>query len=209
MPSIDPETADRLILQTFENLRAAVDSRRVAISSELGLRFRFAWELGQLLEFSADYQTDFENQIYKDADDRFLDLLIWTNPAYKVAIEFKLPKKKEGSHSPTTQTRERICRDISRLSALVRSGAANIALGYFICATDEMAYVSEGKKTVNTQFKTYQGTHYPSGFVLPPGAPPNGSGREFCFPSHDVRFEWLGVGEKKPFMWLKPIRISG
>jgi hypothetical protein len=55
MHDIDSDTADGLVLRTFENIRAGVEAGCMPLSSESALRFLFAWELGRLLEYSPAY----------------------------------------------------------------------------------------------------------------------------------------------------------
>lgn len=219
MPDIDSDTADDLVLKAFENIRTGVEGGRIPLSSESALRFLFAWELGRLLEYSPSYRFDIEWNAYAglDSEDTFLDLLIFTDPHFKVAIEFKLPKSSGTSKTGQTQIRAKIIRDISRLSYLVQRGINSVKLGYFICATNEGPYLSEGRKTENPQYKTYHGHIYQAGATIPPGTRPNGIERELHLPKHEVRFEWEGMEDKGRttarfvpkgrFAWLKPIKI--
>jgi hypothetical protein len=185
------------------------------LSSESSFRFLFAWELGRAIEFSCDYRFDFEWNAYSslDSEDTFLDLLVYTDPSFKVALEFKLPKSSDLHMTNSTQTRAKICRDISRLSYLVREHLNSIRVGYFLCATDEGAYLTEGRKTSNVQYKTYQGVVYEPNAIIPAGKPPNGIARNLLFPNHTVRFEWEGIEPTRRqitgrFAWLTPIRVS-
>lgn len=199
-----------------------VESGRAPLSSEASYRFLFAWELGRSLGFGGEYRFDFEWPAYLglDADDRFLDLLVYTDEDFKVAFEFKLPKRSEArSPSASTQIRAKICRDISRLGYLVRNKINSVRLGYFLCATDEGGYLSEGRKNRNVQYATYDGKSYAAGYVCAPGEGRNGIPRSLEFPSHEVRFEWEGIqqagvlGQRLVpagrFAWLKPIRVAG
>ena len=216
---IDCNTADDLISQVNESIRAGVESGDLPLSSESTFRFLFAWELGRTLKFAPEYRFDFEWNAYSssDGDDTFLDLLVYTDPSFKIALEFKLPKSSALHQSNSTQTRAKICRDISRLSYLVQQRLNSIHLGYFLCATDEGSYLAEGHKSSNVQYKTYHETVYNSGFIIPKGEPPNGIARELPFPGHEVRFEWQGIerkgvltdriGPKGRFAWLKPIKV--
>ena len=219
MPIIDLDTVDSLVLRTFENIRAGVESGQIPLSSEGTLRCLFAWELGRLLEYSPAYRFDFEWNAYAalDSEDTFLDLLVYTDPNFKVAIEFKLPKSSGVSKTGQTQIRAKIIRDISRLSYLVQGSVNSVKLGYFICATNEGPYLSEGRKTTNSQYMTYHGHIYPAGAIIPPGTKPNGIERKLLLPKHEVRFEWEGMEDKGfttirfvptgRFAWLKPIKI--
>lgn len=218
---IEPDTVDDLILRVSNSIKSGVESGDLPFSSEGTFRFLFAWELGRALGFSPEYRFDFEWNAYSslDTDDTFLDLLVYADPTFKVALEFKLPKSSSLNQSNSTQTRAKICRDISRLSYLVQHGFNQVRMGYFLCATDEASYLTEGRKSSNVQYKTYHGTIYPAGTVIPRGTPPNGIARGLPFPKHEVRFEWQGIeskgvltdrlGPKGRFAWLKPIKVSG
>lgn len=139
--NITADSTQGLILDAFAGVQELVESGETPLSSEAALRFLFAWQLGRLLDFSDAYRFDFEWNAYSalDTDDTFLDLLVFTDPSYKVAFEFKLPKSSGLHGSNSTQTRAKICRDISRLSYLVRSDINSIRVAYFIYATDRVA----------------------------------------------------------------------
>ena len=217
--NIGSETADRLILEAFENIRKRVEADKAPLSSEDTFRFLFAWELGRLMEFPSDYRFDFECNAYSelDSEDTFLDLLVYTDPNFKIALEFKLPKSSKEHKSAQTQLRARIIRDVCRLSHLVRKGINSIHLGYFLCATNEGPYIAEGRKTVNPQYKTYHGTVYRPSTIIPKGEGSNGIHRELLMPNHEVRFEWEGINQvgfltdrvtpTGRFAWLKPIKV--
>ncbi|MBU6435572.1 MAG: hypothetical protein KGS09_20785 [Nitrospirae bacterium] len=218
--TISDSTVDDLIPRAFQNIRTGVEAGKIALSSELTLRFLFVWELGRLLGFSDLYRFDFEVEAFSDTDtdDRFLDLLVWTEPEYKVACEFKLPKRGT-SGSNTTQARAKMCRDISRLSYLVRKGVFSIKAGYFLCATNEGSYLTAGRKEQNLQYKVHHRMVYPPGAVLPPREHRNGIPRPLQFPNHEVAFIWEGIREtgiivkrltpEGRFAWLRPVRVSG
>ena len=219
LSKLDTDNVEEIISKVCQTIMNLVENEVVPLSSESTFRFLFAWELGRLLEFTPDYRVDFEWHAYSsiDTDDKFLDLLVYTDPKFKIALEFKLPKSTVHHKSNTTQTRAKICRDISRLNFLVTNKINFIQLGFLLCATNEGDYLSVGRKTTNPQYKTYQGTVYFPGAILPKGEKPNGIERELIFPNHEIRFEWQGIEKKgitqigyRPrghFAWLKPIKI--
>jgi len=216
---IELTSADSLIFQVSERIKAGVESGTLPFSSENTFRFLFAWELGRALNFARDYQFDFEWNAYDslDSEDTFLDLLVYTDPQFKVALEFKLPKSSSTHKTNQTQTRAKILRDISRLSYLVSNRINAIQLGYFLCATNEGPYIAEGRKSKGLQYRTYHEVVYPPEFVIPRDDGPNGINRDLSFPKHEVRFEWQDfeqkgalserVGPKGKFCWLKPIKV--
>ena len=71
-----------------------MESGEIPLSSEATFRFCFTWELGRILGFAPEFKFDFERELYTSlhSSDKFLDLLVWTDPNFKVALEFKLPK---------------------------------------------------------------------------------------------------------------------
>ncbi len=213
---ISSSTIDPLVTSILTQIRSLVETDHVPLSSETTLRFLFAWQFGRALAFPKEYCFDFEWNAYSalDTDDRFLDLLIYTDPRFKVAFEFKLPKSSSRHQTNSTQTRAKICRDISRLHYLVENKINFIHVGYFLFATDELAYLEEGRKTTNVHYRTYQGTVYQPGTIISKGKSPNGLSRSLPFPGHEVRCEWEGLNKhrgrlklERRFAWLNPIKV--
>ena len=216
---IEPQSVDSLILQASKCIKDGVESGELPFSSESTFRFLFAWELGRILRFAQEYRFDFEWNAYDslDTEDTFLDLLVYTDPKFKIALEFKLPKSSLTHKTNQTQTRAKTLRDISRLSYLVNQGLNSIRVGYFLCATNEGPYVIEGHKSKGLQYRTYHGTLYPVGTVIPKDDGPNGISRALPLPKHEIKFEWQGFEQKGSlsdrvsptgkFMWLKPIKV--
>lgn len=217
--SLTPESADSLMFQVSTRIKAGVESGELPFSSKNTFRFLFAWELGRLLGFPAAYHVDFEWNAYEslDTEDTFLDLLVYTDPKFKIALEFKLPKSSLAHKTNQTQTRAKILRDISRLSYLVNTGVNSVGLGYFLCATNEGPYIAKGRKSKGLQYETYHGTTYPAGAVIPKDEGSNGINRDIHLPKHEIKFEWEGfqekgvlsdrVAPKGKFAWLRPIKI--
>ncbi len=79
---LSPENVDAFITRASESIQRAVESGETPLSSEASFRFLFAWELGRLLGFPHEYRFDLECGLYNspDSDDKFLDLLVWTDP---------------------------------------------------------------------------------------------------------------------------------
>ena len=219
LKTINSESADSLISEVSERIKLGVESGEFPFSSENTFRFLFTWQLGFVLGFPPEYRFDFEWNAYEnlDTEDTFLDLLIYTDPSFKIALEFKLPKSSPSHKTNQTQTRAKILRDISRLSYLVNNDINSIRLGYFLCATNEGPYIAEGSKSKGMQYKTYHGTVYPPGHVVPKDAGPNGIDRELPFPRHEIKFEWQEfeqkgvlsdrVAPRGKFAWLMPIKV--
>jgi hypothetical protein len=220
MPRVDltESSVDDLTYRAFDSVRTVVETGGANLSSENTFRFLFAWELGRLLEFAPSYRVDFDAVVFARAetDDRFLDLLVWTDPRYKIAYEFKLPTRRT-SGSNTPQTRAKICRDIARLTYLVMNEAFSVKVGYFLCATNEGSYLVQGNKKEHLQYRTHHGVVYQPGIILEAGQLPNGIPRPLAFPQHEIRFIWEGMKEtgvlsqrlapKGKYAWLRPIKI--
>jgi hypothetical protein len=219
LKTINSESADSLISEVSEHFKLGVESGEFPFSSESTFRFLFIWQLGSALGFPPEYRFDFEWNAYEslDTEDNFLDLLVYTDPNFKIGLGFKLPKSSPSHKTNQTQTRAKILRDISRLSYLVNNGINSIRLGYLICATNEGPYIAEGRKSRGGHYKTYHGTIYPPGHVIPKDNGPNGVNRELFLSRHEIRFEWQGfeqkgvlsdrVSPRGRFAWLKPIKV--
>jgi hypothetical protein len=216
LKTINSESADSLISEVSERIKFGVESGEFPFPSESTFRFLFTWQLGFVLGFPLEYRFDFEWNAYEtlDTEDTFLDLLIYTDPSFKIALEFKLPKSSLHHKTNQPQMRAKIIRDISRLNFLVYNGINSVHLGYFLCATNEGPYIAEGHKSKGVQYKTYHGTVYSPGYVIPKDDGPNGIHRELLFPKHEVKFEWqefeqrgVRVAPRGRFAWLKPIKV--
>ena|SRR2546425_6953419 len=88
MIRIDRNSTDDLISQVNESIRAGAESGDLPLSSESTFRFLFAWELGRTLKFAPECRFDFDWNAYSslDSDDTFLDLLVYTDPSFKIAL---------------------------------------------------------------------------------------------------------------------------
>ena len=93
---IDETDADELVFRANARIRELVESGEAQLSSEATYRSAFAWELGRLLNFSPEYRFDVEYPAFDDldTDDRFLDLLTYTDPQGRVPA---LVEKRNGA----------------------------------------------------------------------------------------------------------------
>jgi hypothetical protein len=211
-------TLRKAILIAWSRLRDRVEiTKDLSFNHEFTLQFHLAWEVAQVLGFPNNLGVLFE--VPCDCDDNGerirLDLLMWTNPKAKVAIELKAPVRSE-TGSNTTQSRMRFYRDIHRLRHLVDSRYLDIVSGYFLAVVNERSYVVAGVKQRNVAYKTYHGTVVPRSHRIPPDHGPNGCKFLLKMPSHQIKFDWLCHGSgvnisKAPgmqYFWLKPIAIS-
>jgi hypothetical protein len=150
---------------------------------------------------------DFENQCYDvlQGSSKYLDLLIYTNPSYKVAIEFKLPKKSGSGNSNQTENRQAIYRDIARLHWL-KSNSINASACFFIMLTNEDAYLNNERIQYFPLFLTKQNHTIPqTNNLTVEGVSLSGAG---------FTFDWIGVSNMKNkyqktgfYSYLKPIKL--
>src|SRR5262245_5449923 len=89
---------EETINKAWAALRDKVETRReLDFDHEFTLQFHFAWEVARLFGFSDSLKVRFEVPCGRDADGETirLDLLLWTDPASKVAVELKAPVRSE------------------------------------------------------------------------------------------------------------------
>lgn len=192
------------INNAWNNVIKKVEDDGYPMSSEKTLVFSFMMELYKLLP---NVKFDFEYQAYNyiSGKDKFLDLLIYLEEKYKVAIEFKLPKSINGNNSNQTDTRKNIYRDILRLNYLIKNEVNNIKKGYFLCGVNEAAYLNQGTATKHKECQVYNGYVVKRETVL--------NIEEFNeLPelNRELKFEWRNIESngsknivKGKFAWLK------
>ena len=135
---IDNKNIDALITQCWESVKFKVESGSQPVSSEKTLVFLFAMEL--VHKVGENLIIDFENQCYRNisGESTYLDLLFYTNPNFKVAIEFKFPV----GTPDQKETRNKIYRDLGRLNYL--KDEAGMSACYFLMATNIDSYLNIG-----------------------------------------------------------------
>lgn len=194
---------DIVINNAWDKVIKKVEDDGYPMSSEKTLVFSFMMELYKLLP---NVKFDFEYQAYNDISgkDKFLDLLIYLEENYKVALEFKLPKSINGNNSNQTETRKNIYRDILRLNYLIENKVNNIKKGYFLCGVNEAAYLNQGTANRYKECQVYDGR------VIKVGVPLNiEEFNELPQLTKELKFEWTNIktGDKNTvagkFAWLK------
>lgn len=204
------EIVDEIVINAWQKVIRDVECNKSPMSSEKTMVFNFLLNLIRSCPDPDLIKCDFEFRAYDDlpGEDKSLDLLVYCKDDFKVAFEFKYPRKTTRGHSNQTQTRLNIYRDISRLYYLVGNGISNIKIGYFLCAVNEMAYCNPGDYAEFPNCKTHQGYSHSGGnldyenhlYDLPNG----------------MSFVWSGVEKKegkyklkdqKQFAWLAPIKV--
>lgn len=189
-----------------------------AFDHEFTFQFHLAWEILRLFGFSEQLNVRFEVPCGKDENNETirLDLLLWTDPANKLAVELKTPLRSDtGKNSAMTQFRMRFYRDLHRLRQLVETRHTGIRLGAFLAVVNERGYVVERGQRVNREYRTYHGVRLPPGTVIPATPEPNGYPFEMKMPRHGVTWSWSCEVrnhrvEPLPAMrhfWLEPIFV--
>lgn len=203
---IQSSTIEQLIQEVWYRVQYRVESGYL-LSSEKSLVFLFVMELFKHIR-NDNLVVDFETQPYEnlEGESKYLDVLIYTQANFKVALEFKLPKKNKSGNSNQTQTRQKIYRDIARLKYLIDSSFVKDA--YFLMATDETPYINVGKKENSSGFRTYHNE------IIVPG---NSLVIDNLVLSNvNCAFIWEGIKTDSKnkhsiinkFAWLTPIRIG-
>lgn len=194
---------DIAISNAWDKVIKKVECDEYPMSSEKTLVFSFMMQLYKLLP---NVKFDFEYQAYNDiaGKDKFLDLLIYLEEDYKVALEFKLPKSINGNNSNQTETRKNIYRDILRLNYLIKNEVNNIKKGYFLCGVNESAYLNQGAANRYKECQVYDGR------VIKVGVPLNiEEFNELPQLTKELKFKWTNIKNSNKntvagkFAWLK------
>ena len=180
-----------------------VENEEFQLSSEKTFVFKFMWELAKLVK-NEKLKFDFEYPAYEalKEDDRFLDLLVWTDKKYKAAFEFKLPKRGL-TGTGSTQVKPKIYRDLARIKYLVDNKIDNINIGFFLCAVNEDSYLNMGRAN-----PTYAVAHNHIATIT----------ESYGLPlPNQLAFTWTGIQwddrqqktiRNGKFAWLEPIQVS-
>ncbi|MCW3795379.1 hypothetical protein OM416_27610 [Paenibacillus sp. LS1] len=157
---INPNNIHAIITDVWSMVKIKIESG-YPLSSEKSLVFLFSYCLIKYIDPNVELVVDFESQPYNDLQgkSKYLDLIIYTNEVYKVAIEFKLPKKSTNGSSNQTDTRLSLYRDVARLNYLVTKGINEIKIGIIIFACNESSYLNNKdlKKQATINYKTREG----------------------------------------------------
>lgn len=205
---VDKNTIDDIVNSAWTKIKDDVEKKEYTMSSEKTLVFKFMWELAKYVN-NNELQFDFEYIAYDklDGTDKYLDLLFWTDEKYKIAIEFKFPKKTEEGGSDTAIVRRNIYKDISRLKYLVDNKINEINIGYFICLTNQSTYFNKDAKLKKYKdLVTYNNYKYEKSTIL--------NYDDIKELPDKIEFKWGNINEKGTrvekgckFAWLNPIKI--
>jgi len=200
---INKSNVVQLVRDARRKVIDCVENETFQLSSEKTFVFKFMWELAKLVNNDM-LKFDFEYPAFDTLknDDKFLDLLVWTNEKYKVAFEFKLPKRGL-TGTGSTQIKPKIYRDIARLKFLVDNKIDNIHIGFFLCAVNEDSYLNIGRAD-----PTYAVAHNHIATIT----------ESYGLPlPNKLAFSWTGIKwdnrqnknmRNGIFAWLKPIQIN-
>lgn len=218
--ALGPETWEGTLTAAWRSLRDRVeDTHDLTFSHEHTVQFHFAWEVARLLKFSDAFQVRFETHCGKDGHGKpiWLDLLFWTDPAFKVAVEMKAPcKSKKGSNSAMTHGRMSFYQDLDRLWHLVKTRKESIARAMFLAVVNEPGYVVRGRQHVNLCYETYHGVQVAGGLRIPPTPGRNGCKHEMVMAPRPFTWQWScetqdGEVRRLPnmsYFWLEPLAIT-
>lgn len=206
---VNEDTINKIVNRVWEKIKDDVEKKGYIMSSEKTLVFKFMWELAKDINNDNKLKFDFEYIAYDklDGTDKYLDLLFWTDEKYKIAIEFKFPKKIEEGGSDTAIVRRNTYKDISRLKYLVDNKINEINIGYFICLTNQSTYFNKDAKLKKYKdLVTYNNYKYEKSTIL--------NYDDIKELPDKVEFNWDNIDEKGSniiergkFAWLKPIKI--
>ena len=203
--SISAKTVDDIVSSAWDAVIEKINNGH-PISSEKTLCFLFAMALFE--KIGSALVIDFENQCYDmlEGESKYLDLLFYTDTSFKVAVEFKLPRKSQSGGSNQPQTRQAIYRDIARLKYLkgnsIKAGAC-----YFLMAINEHAYLNKGKYRNHVDLQVHHGHEVVANNAL------IASGLSLT--GAEFKFNWRMV-KKIPdgkyicdgsYAWLSPIKV--
>lgn len=205
------EAIKKHIEDVWRNIQYVMREEPRVYSSEKALCFNFTWMMKE--KCGDNVEIDFEVSLFDGfSDGYYLDLLIDGKEKEngKVGIEFKFPKSSNSGKPNHTQTRIKIINDIKRLTWLVIN--KKIDLGCFLCVTDQLPYINEGKKAKSIDFKTYQQTQYVKDQMFPIE---KSSSCEKVYSINDIAFNWINIEKVRKkyvicddtYAWIEPIFI--
>lgn len=220
MMGLTPDTWEQAISEAWRAVQDRVEIRRdLEFSHEHTLQFHLAWEVARLSGFSSDLQVRFEVRTVapKPRGSIFTDIVFWTNPEFRIAVELKAPdRSEEGSNSAMTHGRMAFYKDLDRLGYLVGVPSLKISRGVFLAVVNELGYVTHRQQRTNLDYNTFDGTTVEAGRALSPTEGRNGCPYQLQMPGHSISWRWScqkSGGAIIPtagnrYYWLAPIFVS-
>ena len=219
MLQLAPDTWESIICSAWDAVRDRVETKRdLEFAHEHTLQFHFAWEVARMVQFSDNLQVRFEIRSVAPEPRGVIqtDLMFWTNPDFRIAVEVKAPIRSEsGANSAMTHGRMAFYKDIDRLRYLVEDPTSKVQRGVFLAVVNEIGYVAHGQQWKNLEYRTFQETHVEARTVIAATSGRNGCLYPLEMPCHPI--EWIWECENKNgrvvpragfrHFWLKPIAI--
>jgi hypothetical protein len=119
---LSPTTWENVLTRAWERVRDQVEvTGELRFAHEHTLQFHFAWEVARLCGFQDSLSVRFEVLCGVDSHGETIrtDLLFWSDPKFKIAVEMKAPIRSEsGMNSAMTYTRMAFYRDVLIASAI-------------------------------------------------------------------------------------------
>lgn len=213
------DTWEPTIRQAWQIVRERIEIKRdLEFAHEHTLQFHLAWEVGRVLGFPSTFDVRFEVRIQALPPRGVIctDIILWTDPDFKVALELKAPTKSApNSPSAMTQGRMAFYKDIDRLYFLVSNPLEKVKRGMFLALANERGYVMLQRQHKNLGYDTFHGTTVPAGVLIPATEGRNGCPYVLQMPPHTITWTWLCErrdGKLYPsgntkYFWLEPIPV--
>ena len=219
MTGLTPDTWEKAIWQAWRAVRDKVEVHRdLDFAHELTLQFHLAWEVARLFGFSPDLQVRFEARTVapKPRGTIFTDIVLWTDPDFRIAVELKAPdRSEEGSNSAMTHGRMAFYKDLDRLRYVLDVPALKIRRGVFLVVVNELGYVTRRQQWKNLVYDTFDGTTGAAGCTIAATDGRNGCPYPLQMPEHSVSWRWecqrsggtiIPVSGNR-YYWLAPIPV--
>lgn len=210
---------EKAISEGWRAVHDRVEVRRdFEFSHEHTLQFHLAWEVARLFGFSPDLQVRFELRTIapKPRGTILTDIIFWTNPEFRIAVELKAPDRSEdGSNSRMTHGRMAFYKDLDRLRYLVDTPSLKIRRGIFLAVVNELGYVTHRQQRKNLDYNTFDGTSVDAGRLIPATEGRNGCPYPLQMPAHSISWRWecersggtITPASGKRYYWLAPIPV--
>jgi len=213
-------TSEAVICQAWEAMRDRVEIKKdLEFAHEHTLQFHFAWEVARVTGFGGNLEVRFEfrTEAPKPRGVIQTDLIFWTDPEFRIAVELKAPiRSKKGANSAMTHGRMAFYKDIDRLRYLVETPASNVRMGFFLAVVNELGYVTHRQQHTNLEYNTFHETQVEGGITIPPTPGRNGCPYHLQMPFHPICWKWdcenregrIFPASKMRHYWLAPISVS-
>ena len=194
MTEPSPDTWEAAISAGWRVVQDRIEIRHdLDFAHEHTLQFHLAWEVARLFGFSSDFQVRFEVRAVapKPRGAILTDIIFWTDPEFRVAVELKAPDRSEdGSNSRMTHGRMAFYKDVDRLRFLVDTPSLKIRRRVFLAVVNELVYVTHRQQWKNLDYNTFDGTNVEVGRLLTATEGRNGCPYPLRMPAHSLSWRW-------------------